>query len=76
MTDERGIIRGRENNNSSSYDESENSKREISENGRCEDRLPNILTHSLTLSQIPSLTIIIILHYICNLDNHNFDDDH
>ena len=48
----------------------------VGENGRCEGRLPNTLTHSLTLSQIPSLTIIIILHYICNLDNHNFDDDH
>ena len=47
-----------------------------SEKGRCEGRLPNTLTHSLTPSHIPSLTIIVILHHICNLDNHNFDDDH
>ena len=41
--------------------------------------LPNTLTHSLTFSQIPSLTIINIhYHYnshICNLDNLYFDDD-
>ena len=48
----------------------------VGENGRCEGRLPNTLTHSLTLSHIPSLTIIVILHHIYNLDNHNFDDDH
>ena len=48
----------------------------VGENGRCEGRLPNTLTHSLTSSHIPSFTIIVILHHICNLDNHNFDDDH
>ena len=48
----------------------------VGENGRCEGRLPNTLTHSHTLSHIPSFTIIIILHHIYNLDNHNFDDDH
>lgn len=44
------------------------------------DRLPHTLTHSLTLSHIPLLTIINIhYHYnshICNLDNLYFDDDH
>ena len=42
--------------------------------------LPNTLTHSLTLSQTPSLTIINFhYHYnshIYNLDNLYFDDDH
>ena len=51
-------------------------EKSVGENGRCEGRLPNTLTHSLTLSHIPSLTIITILHHICNLDNHNLDDDH
>lgn len=43
-----------ENNNdsSNSYDENENEGKSESENGRCEDRLPNTLTHSLTLSHI------------------------
>ena len=48
----------------------------VGENGRCEGRLPNTLTHSLTPSHSSPLTIIVILHHICNLDNHNFDDDH
>ena len=48
----------------------------VGENGRCEGRLPNTLTHSLTLSHFISLIIIIILHNICNLDNLYFDDDH
>ena len=58
------------------YRNNKNIRNNVSEKGRCEGRLPNTLTHSLTSSHIPSLTIIIILHHIYNLDNHNFDDDH
>ena len=42
-------------NNSNSYDLNEIEIDNVNENGRCEDRLPNTLTHSLTLSQTPSL---------------------
>ena len=58
------------------YRNNKNIRNNVSEKGRCEGRLPNTLTHSLTSSHIPSLTIITILHHIYNLDNHNFDDDH
>ena len=63
-------------NNSIRSDYNEIVDKSVGENGRCEGRLPNTLTHSLTLSHIPSLTIITILHHICNLDNLYFDDDH
>ena len=79
MTDERGTVI-RDNNDSSNRsnendNEIENEERMIGGGAT----LPNTLTHSLTLSQIPSLTIINIhYHYnshICNLDNLYFDDD-
>ena len=58
------------------YRNNKNRRNNVSEKGSVQDRLPNTLTHSLTPSHIPSLTTIVILHHICNLDNHNFDDDH
>ena len=79
----KSIMRGRNSDrrmnssdNSIRSDYNEIVDKSVGENGRCEGRLPNTLTHSLTPSHIPSLTIITILHHIYNLDNHNFDDDH
>ena len=58
------------------YRNNKNRRNNVNEKGRCEGRLPNTLTHSLTSLHLSPLTIIIILHHIYNLDNHNFDDDH
>ena len=38
------------------YRNNKNIRNNVSEKGSVQDRLPNTLTHSLTLSQIPSLT--------------------
>ena len=37
------------------YRNNKNRRNNVSEKGRCEDRLPNTLTHSLTLSHFSSL---------------------
>ena len=65
ITDERGTVISEivSNSNRSDKDNDENENEERMIGG--EDRLPNTLTHSLTLSQTPSLTAndnIVLLH--------------
>lgn len=57
MTDERGTVIRDIGSNSNRSDNSEDCKRNKERMIGGGDRLPNTLTHSLTLSQTPSLTI-------------------
>jgi hypothetical protein len=76
MTDERETVIGDigSNSNRSDKDNDENENEERMIGG--EATLPNTLTHSLTLSQTPSLTIINFhIHYIYNLGIQNYSLD-